>query len=200
MIAVIALLVVVAHASATMAHVPGCLTHAQAANALQSKYAGEGPADSVDDPATCTYYPIHLPGEKPKLALLVISMYQPGLPGWKALAKAACELNQDACPYAKLLTVERDPRRYMRLLHAALTHSGDGVIGTLDGYLPGSTPAFFWNSEASSHGSLVLMYVAQKKRFVSLTCSRGPDSDYPHGWFEECAVTAARLVYINLTI
>jgi hypothetical protein len=44
------------------------------------------------------------------------------------------------------------------------------------------------------------MYVPRQRRFVSLNCQRAPESRYPHYWFETCALTAARLVYLNLTI
>lgn len=197
----VALLIAAAQAGARATGVPGCLTLIQARQALQAPLAGQSAGDSVDDPATCTYYPIYRPGDVPDPALLVISIYRSGLPGWKAMARSACVLDNDACPYARHLTVERDPVRYMRLLHGALVKSGNGVVGTLDGLLPGSTPAFFWNPENSEHeGTYVLIYVARQKRFVSLVCSRASEHANPHGWFEECALTAARLVYINLTI
>jgi hypothetical protein len=128
-----------------------------------------------------------------------MAIYAPGLPGWAELAKSACELDNDACPYAKLLTKERDPLRYMRLVYAALVKSG-ATVGELDGYLPGTAPAFFWNAEHPVGETFVVMYVPKQKRFVSLSCSHGPERLYPNGWFETCAVTAARLVYIDLTI
>ncbi len=191
-----------ARATPTRAAGWGCLTLTQAARALEAPRARPELFDP-GDPLTCTYFPIYGPGPTRKLALLTIAIYAAGRPGWAELAKAACELDAGACPYARLLTKERDPLRYMRLLHAALVKAGNGVVGELDGYLPGSVPAFFWNPEKyddpDHHGTFVLMYVAERKRFVSLSCGHGPERLYPHGWFENCALTAARLVYINLT-
>jgi hypothetical protein len=179
------------------ASVPGCLTLTQAARALEAPYADELPGN-IGDPSTCAYFPVYHDSVKREIALLTIAIYARGLPGWARLAKAACELDNDACPYAKFLTKERDPLRYMHLLYAALTKATDGTVGELGGYLPGSVSAFFWNQESPGHGTYVLMYVAERHRFVSLNCSRGPERLYPHGWFENCALAAARFVYINL--
>jgi hypothetical protein len=169
------------------ASVPGCLTVRQASLAMGVKWVDRLPGCSFSGG------PDRLHVRK----VLVIDVYDPGLPGWKAFAKAVCDVSDDACKYAKQLTVERNPIRYMRLLFAALDH--EGFTNDVSAEFPGRGPAFLWDPDESTgfSGSALIFYVVQKKRFASAFCHAIYAK--PNSRDEECAFAAGRFVYLNLT-
>lgn len=143
---------------------------------------------------TCAYSGSPKRGAAPNHAL-TLAVYPPGLTGFKGFAKAVCKVSDSACKYARVLTVERNPLRYMRLLYAAASEVGNAV--DFSGTFPGPGPAFLYEPPAPSNGSVMIFYVPRTKQFATVFCTAVYK---PGGRDELCAFVAARYVYVELAV
>ena len=129
---------------------------------------------------------------------LTLAVYPPGLTGFKGFAKAVCKVNPGACKYSRVLLVERDPLRYMRLLYAAVAEAGDVV--DFSNTFPGPGPAFIWQPRPPFVGTVMVFYVPRTKQFATTFCKRIYGTRGGGHAEEDCAYVAARNVYLELTV